>query len=76
MAIVKCDAVVSSALFCCCISALEAILCLDDAAHCNTAGRLDVALSLLQVLHTQCADVFTDTSVHLKMTELDLRGSR
>lgn len=51
MAVLLLYIVVSSVLFCC-ISALGAILCLDDASQRETNGHLDVALSLIQVFYT------------------------
>lgn len=57
-------------VFCCCVSALEEILCLDDAAHCGTAGRVDGAL----FIHCACVSRNISASASVEEMGMDLSG--
>lgn len=52
---------VSSVVLCCCIAALEEVVCQDDVSHCITAGRVAVSPSLPS-LFTSSIDVFMSIS--------------
>lgn len=46
IAYLGCYMFVSSVVLCCCIAALEEVVCQDDVSHCITAGRVAVSPSL------------------------------